>query len=231
MRRLGRLRILSYIRELSVVMLGILATLTITDKVSEAARQKEIRESFLLLRTELQANLHMIERLYENHEGELRFYKLLQKHMDDIYTIPSDTLLRYNPMGYINEFYPVTDAYSVFKVSGLMQYARDRSLLSDLMQTYSALEQLQDGLSIYKDHKSNAIAGLEDKWSYEMMMAMHEAFEQGDLHPQYQAAIQHDKYRIFVKTAANIGIVRQTVEYASKYIEHMIGRIDEVYEQ
>ncbi|MCD8167306.1 MAG: hypothetical protein LUE93_15075, partial [Bacteroides sp.] len=51
--RLSAFRIFSYLRELSVVMIGVLATLAITNTITERGKQAEIREIFSLIDLEL----------------------------------------------------------------------------------------------------------------------------------------------------------------------------------
>lgn len=55
------LGLVPYIRELSIVIIGVLITLLITNILSDRAKQAEVKRALTLVKIELEENLHQIE--------------------------------------------------------------------------------------------------------------------------------------------------------------------------
>lgn len=102
---------ISYFRELSVVVIGVLITLSITQGITYCSKQNEVRHTLTLIKTELADNIENINCAQKKWETELRIYALLRENIDNLKAIPLDTLSRYsNVIGDKHSINCVSDA-------------------------------------------------------------------------------------------------------------------------
>ena len=115
------LGLVPYIRELSIVIIGVLITLLITNILSDRAKQAEVKRALTLVKIELEENLHQIEWVQQKWETEQRIYGLIRQNMDHIENIAVDTLWKYRKViGDKHSLAIVTDSYEVLKSSLLI---------------------------------------------------------------------------------------------------------------
>lgn len=147
-------RILSYCRELSVVILGVLATLTITSEITNYNRQKEIKGMLAQIKEELQDNLTALAWEQLRWEGEQHIFRLLQQQKSEPDKIPADTFAHYHyAIGTIYSASFIDDSYELLKSSLLIQYIKDKDLLRRLSESHRELKSLSKQLSNYSDQK------------------------------------------------------------------------------
>ena len=128
-------RIGDYFRQFSIVAAGIIVTFWGNDRITENARQKEVRATMQLVTEELE-------------------------YMD-VSKIPTDTLWKYGKFfNNMDEFSYRTDALDVLKGSSLMQYIPDKRMLQDVLQTYFELGRKQKDVSDYYAAKTDVIMGV-----------------------------------------------------------------------
>ena len=134
-------RIGDYFRQFSIVAAGIIVTFWGNDRITENARQKEVRATMQLITEELEYN-----------KQELRNIK----HLLDIDIHMS--LLKYGKLfNNMDEFSYRTDALDVLKGSSLMQYIPDKRMLQDVLQTYFELGRKQRDVGDYYATKTDAL--------------------------------------------------------------------------
>lgn len=148
--------IIPYLRELSIVIIGVLVTLTITNWVNNYNRQKEIKGMLSLVKEELQENLAALEWNQSRWEGEQHIFRLLQQHKDEPNKIPVDTFAYYSyAIGAIYSPSFIDDSYELLKSSLFIQYIKDKDLLRRLSESYRELRALSKQLSNYSDQKAS----------------------------------------------------------------------------
>lgn len=211
-----------YLRELSIVIIGVLITLLITNLISYKTKQREIRSAMILIKTELQDNLQNLEKARHKWGTEQRIYDLILTHINHIKEIPADTLQFYKKIiGDKHSLSVKTDSYEVFKSSMLMQYIKDKNFLRELSQTYSMIENLDEQLIYYTNLKGNGLNHLMnnidkhalDKWMY------------GTIYDYYQIPLNDNVFRTFVYTGGTI-VYQEGFMECKENIGAVIDRID-----
>lgn len=143
-----------YLRELSIVIIGVLVTLLITNMISDYKRQKEIEGMLKFVRAELADNLAELEHVGWRWTGEQHLFRLMQENTDNLERIPADTLRKYEyAIGALYGLTVKTDSYELLRSSMLVQYVKDKDLLRKLSGTYGELRNLNGQLSSYTTQK------------------------------------------------------------------------------
>lgn len=144
-----------YLRELSVVIVGILITLLITGLINDYNRKKELRGMLSLVTEELEENAGMLHAIQHNWEREQYAFSLLQHNISDLDSMPADTLEKYrSAIGNLHYFKFKEDYYDVLKSSVLTQYIKDKAIMARLSATYGTLSNLAEQLERYSVQKS-----------------------------------------------------------------------------
>ncbi|MCC8036383.1 MAG: hypothetical protein LIO77_10770 [Rikenellaceae bacterium] len=147
-------RIRIYLRELSVIIVGILITVMITGIVSNFSRQRELRGMLSRVTEELRQNVDAVNHAREYYAREQRGFDILKSSMDNILTVPTDTLEKYRfIIGSIHSLETKNDAYEVLKNSILTQYIRKKGLMTELSAAYGRLDILGKQLDEYSSQK------------------------------------------------------------------------------
>lgn len=154
---LKRWGILSYLRELSVVIIGILITLSITNAINNYNRQQELKGMLKLVKQELNDNRKNLLSVKERWDGEQRAFLYLKENLNHFEKIPADTLKEYSyTIGAIYSFTTKNDSYDVLKNSTIKQYIKQKDLLPQLSKVYRGLDALNGQLEIYSRRKSDS---------------------------------------------------------------------------
>lgn len=116
---------------------GIIVTFWGNDRITENARQKEVRATMQLITEELEYNKQELRNIKHLLDIDIHMSLLLKEHDMDVSRIPTDTLWKYGKLfNNMDEFSYRTDALDVLKGSSLMQYIPDKRMLQDVLQTY-----------------------------------------------------------------------------------------------
>lgn len=116
---------------------GIIVTFWGNDRITENARQKEVRATMQLITEELEYNKQELRNIKHLLDIDIHMSLLLKEHDMDVSKIPTDTLWKYGKLfNNMDEFSYRTDALDVLKGSSLMQYIPDKRMLQDVLQTY-----------------------------------------------------------------------------------------------
>lgn len=155
-----------YFRELSIVIIGVLITLMITNLISYKTKQKEVDRAMDLIKTEMEENLVSLGKTQQKFETEQRIYKLILAHINNLEEISADTLHIYKRViGDKHSLSVESDSYDVFKSSLLMQYIKDKNFLRELSKTYGMIEGLRDKLIYYSKIKSDGLNHLMEEYT------------------------------------------------------------------
>lgn len=157
-RRVTKSKTVIYLRELSVVVVGVMITLSITQLISYCSTQNELNQTLDLIRTELSENLERVNSAQHKWEREQRVYSLLQKHINSLVLIPNDTIIKYkNVIGDRHSIDTKSDSYEVLKSSLLVNSVGDKDFLRKLADTYESIKVLSMQVAGYSDMKSEAL--------------------------------------------------------------------------
>ena len=187
-------RIGDYFRQFSIVAAGIIVTFWGNDRITENARQKEVRATMQLVTEELEYNRQELRNIKHLLDIDIHMSLLLREHDMDVSKIPTDTLWKYGKFfNNMDEFSYRTDALDVLKGSSLMQYIPDKRMLQDVLQTYFELGRKQKDVSDYYATKTDALmsAAMSREWA--------NVFDGGDgLRDQALFLVQYKKFINYV---------------------------------
>ena len=88
-------RIGDYFRQFSIVAAGIIVTFWGNDRITENARQKEVRATMQLVTEELEYNRQELRNIKHLLDIDIHMSLLLREHDMDVSKIPTDTLWKY----------------------------------------------------------------------------------------------------------------------------------------
>ena len=135
-------KIRKYLREISVVVIGVAITLSLSYWISN---NKEKKDMFLYLdaiRLELEENIKAIDQYIEDLQGSVKYADYLQSH--DKKLLNADTISSYAyAYGNVPVYKFKTNAFEMFKNSGFMRLMDDRRLLLTVWNAYAELDGLR----------------------------------------------------------------------------------------
>lgn len=91
-------RIGDYFRQFSIVAAGIIVTFWGNDRITENARQKEVRATMQLITEELEYNKQELRNIKHLLDIDIHMSLLLKEHDMDVSKIPTDTLWKYGKL-------------------------------------------------------------------------------------------------------------------------------------
>lgn len=94
-------RIGDYFRQFSIVAAGIIVTFWGNDRITENARQKEVRATMQLVTEELEYNRQELRNIKHLLDIDIHMSLLLREHDMDVSKIPTDTLWKYGKLSII----------------------------------------------------------------------------------------------------------------------------------
>lgn len=193
--------ITKYLRELSVVMIGVFVTLWVTSVISGNSKQNEVDRVMKLVQTELEDNLRRVEWSQGKWAAEQQAYQLIRQHISHVEEIPLDTLEKYRKViGDIHSLSVNSDSYEVLKSSLLTQYIENKDFLRGLSQTYGSLGLVRNKLDRYTSLKTdglNHIMNNVDQKSLDKWMT-------GDGYSYFKIPLEDNVFRTFVYTGGSI---------------------------
>lgn len=147
-----------YLRQLSIVVAGIVISFWGSDLITDRVHQKEVRNTMQLVIEELRHNKDESKMYRQWIADDICFSRLLVKRGFNLDEIPQDTLIRYD--GFSSQLFRLsnrTDALDVMKGSSLMQYISDKLLLQKILQAYYDLKELTENTDVYCKYKQDLI--------------------------------------------------------------------------
>ena len=139
--KIKSLKIGKYLRELSVVVVGIAITFGISNWISNRNERKDLKLYLNSVKMELEANIKHIDNqinILEHLDGYSRY---LLSH--DKKSLDPDTLSSYKYISTVSTVVFQTHAFEMFKTSGSMRLMRDKELLESIWKVYTCLETLK----------------------------------------------------------------------------------------
>lgn len=159
-KRLKNWNIGDYVRQFSIVTGGVLLTLWLTARITDSARQKEVRQAMQLVVLELRDNLQVIQDYKWMYNDEKRIAYRLKEQDFSLDNLPADTVDYYTRritggMGKPYRF--LTDALEMFKTTGIASDIADKQIVIDLLHCYNDLGAFDNSMSLYYDQRTKAI--------------------------------------------------------------------------
>lgn len=171
---------------------GIIVTFWGNDRITENARQKEVRATMQLITEELEYNKQELRNIKHLLDIDIHMSLLLKEHDMDVSRIPTDTLWKYGKLfNNMDEFSYRTDALDVLKGSSLMQYIPDKRMLQDVLQTYFELGRKQRDVGDYYATKTDALMSAAMSRSWRMFLMVTTVFDQALFLVQYKKFINY----------------------------------------
>lgn len=146
-----------YIRQTSIVVIGVLITFGGSGLITRCSEQKDIKATMLLIKDELANNRESFDKIVVRFSEDEHLSALLVKHNMNCRAIPEDSLKQFRfSIGQIGGFYYTRNALDILKNSMLMQKISDKELLLSLIDAYEALERYKMSIKLYYDMKEDA---------------------------------------------------------------------------
>ncbi len=143
-----------YIRQTSIVVIGVVITFAGSDMISKCSEEKEIRSTMSLIRNELKRNRANFNYIVEEFSGDERLSVLLMEHNMNYRDVPEDSLRQFGVvLGHIRSFSYTRTALDILKNSMLMQKISDKEFLLSLTEVYETLEGFRQTMNSYYDMK------------------------------------------------------------------------------
>lgn len=147
-----------YIRQTSIVVIGVLITFVGSDLITRCSEQKDIKSTMLLIRDELANNRKNFDEITADFSMDERLSSLLVEHDMNCRAIPEDSLKQFRySIGQIRSFIYTRNALDILKNSMLMQKISDKELLLALTDVYDTLEGYKMSVNGYYDMKEDAV--------------------------------------------------------------------------
>ena len=148
MRKIGK-----YLRELSVVVLGVAITLSASVWVTNRNEKIDLALYLNAIKIELEENLSSIDDAMEFFQSEAKYTAYLQLH--DEQSLNMDTIIFYaHTVCYsLNAYQLNTNAFEMFRSSGAMRLMNDKDLLISIWKAYNRCSSMEKMFDRYYDRK------------------------------------------------------------------------------
>lgn len=175
-------RVGDYLRQTSIVVIGILITFTGSDVISRCSDKRDIQATMLLIGDELKANKEKYVKLLSEFDKDERLSALLVKHNMNYREIPVDTLKQYlYVVGQTRNFAYSRNALDILTNSMQMQNIPDKEFLLSLNDVYETLERFKVSINVYYDMKEKVVTpfhlSLPDKQTNMLYEGGYDAWE------------------------------------------------------
>ena len=129
----------NYLIEISVVVIGVAITLSVTFWISRTSEKRDMSLFLNAIKMELNDNIKTLENAIEDLKSSVRYTEYLQSH--DEKELNRDTIKFYNDAFYsVLKYSFMTNAFEMFKGSGVMRLMSDKELLMSLWDVYEEIE-------------------------------------------------------------------------------------------
>lgn len=158
-KRIRKLNILNYIRELSIVIVGVAVTLYTGNIVNNIKEKKDLNLQLNAIYLELEDNLQRVQELSEYYKTTEKFRHFLHEEFNDPEQKElNDSIQKYTYIiGKINPFIYKKGAFEMFMSSGAMKSLSNKKLLLDITEVYAMLETIKEDYDRYSALKIQEI--------------------------------------------------------------------------
>jgi len=150
-KRIKKWKIGDYARQFSIVTGGDLLTLWLTARITEAAKQREVRQAMQLVASELHDNLQVVRDYKYTYSKDKWVARRLLEADFSLAGFPSDTVetySRYITGGMGKPYRLSSDALEMLKTTGIASHIADKQTLIDLLRCYKELAAFDDYMQL-----------------------------------------------------------------------------------
>ena len=151
--------IVTYIRDFSIVVAGIAVTLYVNDIVTNQGEKRDLKLYLNTIIMELEENKKEMNNVLDYLQPSADYAEYLSSHHRD--SLSRDTLKIYEKVFTAAQVFTFnTNAFEMFKSSGVMRLVEDKELLLLIWNTYSSINDLKYLLDMSFDMKREALTDL-----------------------------------------------------------------------
>jgi len=133
-----------YLREISAIVIGVAITLSASYLLSVRSEKKDMALYLNAMKMELEENIKVLEKATEYFQISAAYADYLR--LNDKESLHDDTIQKYVVNCYTIHTYAFkTNAFEMFKGSGIMRLVKDKELSLAIWNAYSDLIELKEG--------------------------------------------------------------------------------------
>jgi hypothetical protein len=148
-------KIIKYLRELSIVVIGVAITLSASYWITSMNEKRDMQLYLNAIKLEMKDNIELVNILIGELEQSVGYADYLWSH--DKKSLNIDSIQSYKCYYYVSVFAYQCDAFEMFKSLGFMRLMEDKSLLRDIWSVYNKLDELQAALELSNQIKLEEI--------------------------------------------------------------------------
>ena len=126
-----------YLREISVVVIGVAITLSASYWISNKSEKRDMSLYLKAIKLELEENIETLERAIEDLKPSVKYSKYLQSL--DTKFLNSDSINSFGDAFSVNMYSFQTNAFEMLKNSGVMRFIDDKEFLQSLWNMYEGI--------------------------------------------------------------------------------------------
>lgn len=221
--RISGWRVGEYIRQLSIVTLGVVITFVGSDVISEYNTQSRLKTAIELVKSELKLKRNDVLTMKARYDKEVAAALYLEKYKGRLEQANEDTLAMCISIPFQSvRFNPVEDAMEVLKSSGLFQQIKNQELAIELIKTNDIVRMQAYGtFNSYTDRKKEMLDNLTNHPTYSVE---YEKIEDSSVFDKAIFSWQYQNFRelsllplFFINSDTFIGVV----DVIDKMTEHL----------
>ena len=150
----GAKKAVKYVRELSIVVIGIAITLTGNEWISNRNEKKVMQSNLKAVKFELEENLKTIDEVGAFYGKTTEFAQYLLSDKPE--NLSQDSLNQYRYI--IGRTYTITfktSAFEMLKMSGTIRLIKDNDFLKSILDTYTQMEDSKQANNLYMNRKDD----------------------------------------------------------------------------
>jgi hypothetical protein len=152
----------NYLRELSIVIIGVAVTLYAGDVIGNLKEQKDLNLQLAAIYTELEFNLERVDEIINIHKRHDHLRESIMENIDHPQQV-NDSINKPNSgIGSRASFIYKKGAYEMFINSGAMKLLANRQLLLEITECYIWLESTKEGSQRYYEAKMQELSKLNN---------------------------------------------------------------------
>jgi len=153
--------IIKYLRELSIIVVGIAITVLSGLWINQKNNEKDIELYLENIKMELQENLNDLNGVKYYYEKSARYSDYLIKN--NMQNLHPDTLREYFDLTLMHVFFTYkSSAFKMFETSGTMRLVKDKSKVTSIWNCYDAFEFIKMINDFYIQRKVTTIERIPD---------------------------------------------------------------------
>jgi len=153
------LKIGGYLRELSIVIIGVAVTLYAGGVISNIQEKKDLDLQLTAIYTEMEENSRRLDAIIEYHREHDLLSKYLLKVAKNVEAYNNDSIIKYDKvLSTTTNFSYKKGAFDMFVNSGAMKLLSDRKQLLEITECYAMLEAFKHDTDLFFELKTQILS-------------------------------------------------------------------------